>query len=535
MRNPTIFVLLLSLIAAACATPTPPLGGPRDTSPPQLDTLRSTANEQVNFVLQPIELAFDEWIQLEDASNQILISPPLEFRPKVRIKKRSVIFEFDPREQLRANVTYAINFGTSVKDLTEKNVAENLRFVFSTGPKLDSLSIRGSIRDAVTGEPVEKALFMLYDNFADSVVRRERPLYFAKTDKEGRFEIRNIREGAFKGFALFEVNGNYRFDVPNEKIGFPDSAIAVSAEKGTDLSLVLFEESPGLRRTSIDTAFSGLVKVVFNQQPLRVRTRQSPPLVEVWQAIDRDTLFIWTNTSNAGESLILQRDNDYTDTLLLQAVNPAKSLPPLTIYPRPGERGQRQNPFEDFVLESSVPLGKVDTAGIVLQVDTLLERIFPSVFVDSVDSRRLRFQVAWRENIPYRLEVRPGAFEDIYGRSTDTAIVYSITPIPVKSFGNITLNVKGLDNTYAYVLELVVNSAVAFSRLLPAGETTRKVEFRGISPQGYSLRLVEDRNGNGQWDSGNYEQKAQPERIYLFKLEPMRANWDLEAEVVIER
>ncbi len=534
MRNPTLYVLFLSLMVAACATPTPPLGGPRDTTPPQLDTLRSTANEQVNFVVQPIELAFDEWVQLEDAANQILVSPPLEFRPKVRIKKRSVIFEFDPREQLRPNVTYAINYGTSVKDLTEKNVVENLRFVFSTGPQLDSLSIQGSIRDAITGEPVEKALFMLYDNFADSVVRRERPLYFARADKEGRFVIRNIREGAFKGFALSEVNGNYRFDVPNEKIGFPDSVIVVAAEKKTDLSLVVFEESPRLRRVSIDTALSGLTKVIFNQQPLRLRAGQPLPRGLVRQAIDQDTFFIWTN-AEAGGSLILQRDTNYTDTLLLPAFSSTKPLPPLTIYPRPGERGQRQNPFEDFVLEASVPFGKVDTARIVLQADTLLERVSPLVFIDSTDSRRLHFQVAWRENIAYRLEVGPGAFEDIYGRSTDTAIIYSITSIPAKSFGNILLDIKGLDSTSAYVLELVVNSTAAFSRLLPVGAMARKVEFRGISPQGYSLRLIEDRNGNGQWDSGNYEQKARPERIYLFKLEPMRANWDLEAEVVIER
>ena len=535
MRNPTLLAWFLYLMAAACATPTPPLGGPRDTTPPRLDSLRSTVNGQVDFIPQPIELAFDEWIQLEDVANQVLVSPPLEFRPKVQIKKRSVIFEFDPREQLRPNVTYAIHFGTAVKDLTEKNVVENLRFVFSTGPRLDSLSIEGSIRDAVTGEPVEKALFMLYDNFADSVVRKERPLYFAKTDKEGRFEIRNIREGSFKGFALSEVNGNYRFDVPNEKIGFPDSAIQVTAGKKTAVSLVLFEESPRLRRTGIDTTFAGLAKVIFSQQPLRVRVAQVLPAMKLWQAIDGDTLLLWAPSEAGGGQFILERDKDYADTLIFPAFNPSKTLPPLNISPRPGERGLRQSPFEDFILRASVPIQKVDTAAIVLLADTLKERIFPKIFIDSADVRRLHLRVPWQENLPYSLEVRPGAFTDIFGRSTDTSIVYFITLIPVKSYGNMILDIKGLDSSYAYVLELVANSTVAFSRILPVGETTRKAEFRGIFPQAYSLRIIEDRNGNGQWDSGNYEKKAQPERMYLFKLEAMRANWDLEAEVVIER
>ena len=534
MRNPTLFTWLLYLLVAACATPTPPLGGPRDTVPPQLDSLQSTANEQVNFTIQPIELAFDEWVQLEDVANQVLVSPPLEFRPKVRIKKRSVIVEFDAREQLRPNVTYAINFGNAVKDLTEKNAAENLRFVFSTGPQLDSLSMQGTIRDAISGEPVEKALFMLYDTFADSVVRRERPLYFAKTDKEGRFEIRNIREGSFKGFALSEVNGNYRFDVPNEKIGFPDSAIMITAGRKTDIALVLFEESPGLRRLGVDTAFSGLARLVYNQEPFRVRAGQGEAPGTIIQAIEKDTLLIWTGPET-GERILLQRDSDYADTLLLPVSSAGKPLPPLFVNPRPGERGLRQSPFEDFVLEASVPILKVDTAGIVLQADTLLKRVFPRVFIDSADARRVRVQAPWQENLPYQLEVRPGAFTDWYGRSTDTAIIYAITPIPVKSYGNILLDIKGLDSSYAYILELVVNSTAAYSRRLPPGATEQKSEFRGIFPQAYSLRIIEDRNANGQWDSGSYARKTQPEQIFLFKLEAMRANWDLEAEVIIKR
>ena len=135
-RSCLLFGLFLAL--ASCATIASPEGGPKDTTPPRIDTAQSTPSEQVNFVKQPIEIAFQEWIVLEDAANQVLVSPPLEFRPDVRLKRRSVLFSFDEREQLRPNVTYTLNFGNAVKDLTEKNPAENLRFVFATGPQLDS-------------------------------------------------------------------------------------------------------------------------------------------------------------------------------------------------------------------------------------------------------------------------------------------------------------------------------------------------------------------------------------------------------------
>ena len=159
----------------------------------------------------------------------------------------------------------------------------------------------------------------------------------------------------------------------------------------------------------------------------------------------------------------------------------------------------------------------------------------PSVFIDEADARILHIRTAWRENLTYRLEIRPGAFFDIFGRSTDTSIVYAITPIPAKSYGNILLKISGLDSTYAHILELVANGGSIVSKLLPAGVTAKEVAFRGIFPQAYSLRLVEDRNGNGQWDSGSYAAKSQPEPIFSFELEPMRANWDLEAEVTVKR
>jgi hypothetical protein len=533
MRNATLLSGLLYLLACACATPTPPQGGPRDTEAPKLVLQQSTPNGQVNFIVRPIEIAFDEWVQLEEVSTQVLVSPPLEFRPQLRIRKRSVIFEFDPREKLRPNVTYAINFGTAVKDLTEKNVVENLRFVFSTGPNLDSLSLKGNIRDAVTGDPVEKALFMLYDNLADSVVRKERPLYFAKTDKEGYFQINNIRAGTFKGFALLEVNGNYRFDLPNEKIGFPDTPIVVAADMETALVVDIFEESPAFRRIGVDTAYGGLAKIFFNLPPLRIQAEHEAGKA-IWQAIEKDTLFVWTAPENSGK-LIFQRDNAFRDTLVLPPNRTGKPLPPLLVAPRPNERGVRQHPFEDFTLEVSAPLKYFDTAAIVLQADTSLERVMPSVFIDEADARILHIRTAWRENLTYRLEIRPGAFFDIFGRSTDTSIVYAITPIPAKSYGNILLKISGLDSTYAHILELVANGGSIVSKLLPAGVTAKEVAFRGIFPQAYSLRLVEDRNGNGQWDSGSYAAKSQPEPIFSFELEPMRANWDLEAEVTVKR
>jgi len=107
---------LLILLLYSCATPTTPTGGPRDENPPQIDTALSTPNFQTRFLKQDISLTFNEWVMLEDVFNQVIISPPLQFKPVIYIKKKSVIIKWDERETLRENGTYTWNFGESVKE-----------------------------------------------------------------------------------------------------------------------------------------------------------------------------------------------------------------------------------------------------------------------------------------------------------------------------------------------------------------------------------------------------------------------------------
>ena len=123
------FALLAILLLARCANIVPPVGGPKDETPPQVVEEKSTPNKQTNFQKQRIELTFDEFVVLEDVFNQVVVSPPLQYRPTLSLKGKTLRIDFDSRDTLLENVTYTINFGEAIKDLTEKNQADNLRFV----------------------------------------------------------------------------------------------------------------------------------------------------------------------------------------------------------------------------------------------------------------------------------------------------------------------------------------------------------------------------------------------------------------------
>lgn len=263
--HPYVVLAILFYCLQACANPLAPTGGPRDETPPAVVDEDSSPNFQTNFEKQRIELTFDEWVQVSEIFQQVVVSPPLDNQLDISLRKRTVRVDFADDEVLKENVTYTINFGEAVKDLTERNPAENLRFVFSTGDFLDSLTFSGTIIDAQTAEPKEDIRVMLYENLSDTVVRTERPFYFAKTDKLGKFTIENVKEGTFRAFALEDGDLNYLFNQANEAIGFPDTLVQINGDTSSDLTIRLFTETQPYRIQDVDSTIYGLLKVQFSE------------------------------------------------------------------------------------------------------------------------------------------------------------------------------------------------------------------------------------------------------------------------------
>lgn len=256
---PICFAIVLTVLLASCASVTPIPGGPEDTDPPEIVSTKSTPNLQRRFEKQPIRLTFNEWVEVKDIGTQVIVSPPLEFSPDIDLKGKSVYFQFNEEERLRPDATYTINFGESVRDYTEGNPTPNLRFVFSTGDNLDSLSVSGKVEDAFTGEPIPGAMVLLYDQLADTIIRAERPFYFARTNEAGQFRIENVKGGQFRAFALIDNNFNYLYDLPGESptLGLhcklPNAGGCSQGARSTHLILSISIDQPN---TSLWTIFA---------------------------------------------------------------------------------------------------------------------------------------------------------------------------------------------------------------------------------------------------------------------------------------
>lgn len=523
-------------ILHSCATPTAPQGGPRDETPPQIVAEESTPNLQTNFEKQTIAITFDEWVTLEKVQDEVIISPPLPVDPEYKLKRRTVQVIFADTVQLRENVTYTINFGESVKDLNEKNPAEDLRFVFSTGPYIDSLSISGKVVDIQTGEPVDDVLFMLYDNLADSVVYTQRPFYFGKTGEDGSFEINNIREGSYKGFALKDIAGGQKYiyePTRGESIAFPEVLITISADTAETLDLKIFQETQRLIANELDTSQLGKVKLIFNQPiydlELAYENIVDTPLIRQ----QADSLIFWY-TQTTPWTLYVNQDTSFRDTFSIRTGRRAQLLQQDSMATmRNVAANQNIIPGTPPTLRYNHPIAGIDTSLITLYVDTLRQAVRPDVQVDPADFQQLLIDFNWRENIPYELEILPGAVSDIFGLATSDTIKVNYTLDAVSRYGNVVLSLSDLDTTEQYLVQLLTKD---LKQVLITDEVfgveTYETTWPTIKPGDYTLRVITDWNGNGRWDTGMYDQGLQPEPIYLRPLEKLRANWDLDATVI---
>jgi len=208
------------LFCWSCAQQGSPSGGPRDEDPPRV--LECTPpNYSTQFESRKIQITFDEYIVLDNVNQQLVVSPPMEEQPTVKLKRKSLIIEFE--EALRINTTYTFNFGDAIKDLHEGNKLQNYEYVFSTGEILDSMSVRGNLKYAENLEvPDEPFSIMLYSDLRDSVPLLDIPLYVGRSDDSGVFSVNNLRPDVYKVFALKDGNNNFLFDLPSEEIAFLD-------------------------------------------------------------------------------------------------------------------------------------------------------------------------------------------------------------------------------------------------------------------------------------------------------------------------
>jgi hypothetical protein len=235
-----LFITLVLVITGGCAKMVAPTGGPKDEQHPLIEEI-NPANYSTNFKSKKVKIAFDEFIQLKDLKQNLIISPLLDTQPEISIKGKSLHINFE--QAFEDSTTYNIYFGNTVQDYNEGNPIENFQYVFSTGDKIDSMSVQGQVLNSFNLLPEKDVFIMLYNTKYDSIPYKEIPNYISKTNEEGIFRISNIRMDSYKLFCIRDLNKNYLFDMPDEDIAFIDTLIHFDLMSHEIVDTIYFPDS----------------------------------------------------------------------------------------------------------------------------------------------------------------------------------------------------------------------------------------------------------------------------------------------------
>ena len=229
--------MMALLLGGGCAQIGIPTGGTKDTLPPVLIKAIPVEGSR-NVSSNKITLDFDEYIDVTDLQQNLIISPLQNRNPSIVANPRSITLKF--RDSLLPNTTYSINFGNSIRDINENNVLKNLTYVFSTGNTLDSLTLSGTVTLAETGEYDSTLIVMLYKNAADTTVQKKKPNYVAKVNSDGSFKFNNLPADNFKIYALKDGDGGKTYNSASEIFAFLEQE--VSPKNTNEINLYAYAE-----------------------------------------------------------------------------------------------------------------------------------------------------------------------------------------------------------------------------------------------------------------------------------------------------
>jgi hypothetical protein len=514
-----------------CAKRGSPSGGPKDSIPPVI--VRSVPeNYSTLFDGKEIRIYFDEFIKLKDVSKELIISPPLKYPPTITPLTSGKFIKIKILDTLLPNTTYSFNFGKSIVDNNEENPFEYFKYVFSTGDYIDSLKLRGTIKEALLMQPENPSTVMLYEvdeSFNDSVVFTEKPRYITVvSDSSSSYEFTNIKEGNYLLIALKEKTNDYIYQPELDKIGFVNSIIPIPTEETHELTLFkvapeyTVERPKHMSKNHLIFGFKGdYEEVVIEEQFTRPNDFERRILFDIntdsihyWfkPELEVDTLdFVVHNNSNI-DSVLVRVKNLYSDSLQIKSLNSG------TILIR-----------DTLKYHANTPLVSIDTEMIsIMDIDSTAIPL--SSFLDTkYNIANIIFEKS--ESETYRVQLLPGALHDFFEESNDT-INTRVTTRDDSDYG--TLNIQLENASYFPLIVQLVDTkfnVVAEDWI----ETNTPVLFDYINPGNYYIRLILDGNSNKIWDSGNFLDKKQPEKIiYYPSLLDIRANWSLEEIFILD-
>jgi uncharacterized protein (DUF2141 family) len=523
MKKCSIYIFLIVMyiiIINGCAQVVSPSGGKKDTL---AATIVKTfpKNQSLIFKGQEVEIYFNEFIKVDNLQQQLLVTPNIEGIYETKIYPKGVKIKFE--KPLQENTTYSLNFRNTFKDITESNISKNIRLVFSTGNKIDSMKIEGNVKNIVDNKPVLDVLVGLYKLSDTLKPQKNKPYYFTKTDSSGNFNIENVAEGKYKLYAFLDNNNNLLYNTDKEMIGFLKEPIVINSNKSLkNIPISKIEILPNKVLKSNSTA--NYYNIQYNRgiKKVKIEFKKASDSLHYQQMDSREIRFFNINQNTIDTIKI---SITLTDSLDREFKHEQK----VKFKPKSKKDLNTKDAFEfntipengqDIDIEEvgyrfkfSKPIKKVDFSKIIFKNDTIKVIDFKEKdYIWNNDKTELTLKKKIdkaKEKIG--VEILKNAFFSI---ENDTNRVmknvheirdpekYGIISGEIKNPSKKGFIVQLLDEKYNKVDEVV---------------NIDRYKFTFVKAGIYFVRVIVDENRNARWDFGDVDKNELPENIIFSK------------------
>ncbi|XOV66274.1 MAG: Ig-like domain-containing protein [Fluviicola sp.] len=509
------YVIVLLALLGSCAQVGTISGGPKDENAPKpLEELMEPQNAETNYTGSSFVIPFDEYFQLSNPAQTIVMVPP-HATIKAEMKRKTLYLSWE--DTLEANTTYAIYLNGTVKDLNEGNDT-TLQLVFSTGPVLDTTSYTVAVVDAFSGDPLSDITVALFDPETDKLKSLAR-------SSKGVATLNYLSPGQYK-IRAFEDENLDLVPQEDERVGFTESGmITVDTNYFDSIPIRTYAPFPNQRykvksfiapatfelESTADIRYYGLKNAKVNGKEATVFTNKAR---DTYYAVSPDTL---------GENIVdiaithVTDSTDVTDTLSYRfrkndREGPFEIAPIHTTDVAPGDTLKyelygRAETWQDSLIE----IMSTDDSTLVSNYKILL-----------TDHQAF---VVMGENIKgtYQVKFKKGAFQSPFGITKTFKETINLNT--EADYGVLNVDLSGY--TSPIVVEMLKGSKVEKTLIIENPSDNLKLEL--LTPGAYSFRVIRDDNGNGLWDIGNLKTLLQPEQVdYYSKEVKVRANWEVE-------
>jgi uncharacterized protein (DUF2141 family) len=555
MKN--ILALLYLVLLISCAQQTNPTGGPKDEQAPKL--LQSDpANGSVNFKGSQIELMFSEPIQLANVKEQLIISPNIKEIETTYVRNKVVLKLKSP---LRDSTTYTINFRESVQDLTEKNIAKDVKLAISTGTYLDSLKVSGNVYELPSGKSMKDVTVALHYQNDTFNIFKHRAEIVTKANENGEFEIENLRPTDYYLYAFQDKNKNLIVDGRNEKYGFLTKRF----------SLIKNDTANHVPLVSLDSRSIKFISAKPFQNYYYLKTNKAiasysikfPDTLKTISQIgeDKASIKVYKNFTKAdsvqARFIITDSLSNKIDTTLYVKFNPPNPELRLDKFTTSLEQTTMLSKTNQLtaIIKFNKPVKYLNLDSIYYQVDSLTKHYltaadfkFDTLYQTISITKKLPVSKQEINQNAISKDTQPIGKKTLDSKKVDTKVYnelvmgkaalisidldssasISVKPKTYKEEDLAITHIESNSKAKTYFIELLDSKGLVIQKI----SNQAKVTFINIEPGEYSVRLIEDINNNGHWDAGNYFKSEEPEPIFYYyddKGVPkfsIKANWE---------